>query len=77
MDIPKNEEIIFYQNLITLFIPKEIVPSRADNLVNLRALCIFFNHTLEALNELNEIPELIHSSLAISSDSSKTPPSSF
>lgn len=34
----------------------------------------FLNYALEALNVLNEIPELIHSSFAMGTDSSNTPP---
>lgn len=69
----------FYQNPVTLLTLREIVPkpcwqpcmrSESENTV------YFLNYTLEA-NIFNEIPELVHSSFAIGTDSPQTPPVSF
>lgn len=57
MDIENSEEIIFHENLVALLMLK-LSLSGADSLARgwVWELCSFFNHTLEALGGLNEIP---------------------
>lgn len=76
MDIKNSEEIIFHENLVALLMLK-LSLSGADSLARGWELCIFFNHVLEALGGLNEIPESIHSGLGMLTASSQSPPFSL